>query len=233
MPDTQEFARNLTYLRKCRKIYTVIFFYSIVSSLILILYGFINLVSISPDMLIKKVTDDPDNLMSPNFFVLFLDALIIAPLALYFGLRISVSQHDLSAVLNIALLTGNMILFFVKRDWDFFHRVPISFAVFTIFCVAGIFFSALGLKSNYRYHWLEEQEGFPHFSEHLAEYEMYGKNWEEFNPFIAESERRKKFAQDHMDEVPELSADKLEELYGIGSAAEKHSNIKLSGHKDK
>ena len=205
MFDKSIYVRHLTTLRSCRKKYTIIFFYSIASSIMLLLYGFLNLVSISPDMYILKMTENNSNLLSPNYFVLFIDSLIVAPLALYFGLRVSISQHDLSALLNILLLTSNLILFFVNRDWDFFHRVPITFAFYALFCVTGIFFSMLGLKTNFRYHWLEEQDGFPHFSEHLAEYEMYGRNWDKYNPYITESERRSKTAQDHMDELPQLS----------------------------
>ena len=209
MSYDSSYAINLSSLKKCRKKYTVIFFYSIISSLILFLYGFINLVSISPDMFILKMTENTDNMLSPNYFALFIDALIVAPLSLYFGLRVSISQHDLSAFFNISLLTGNILLFFLKRDWDFFHRVPISFFVYVIFSFAGIFFSVLGLTTNFKYHWLEEQEGFPHFSEHLAEYEMYGRNWDKYNPYIAESERRSKNAKDHMDELPPLSPEQL------------------------
>lgn len=214
MYDTSIYAQHLNSLKKCRKRYTVIFFYSIIASLMLLIYGFLNLISISPDLMLKKITDDPNKLMSPNYFVLFVDSLIVAPLALFFGVRISVSQHDLSAIFNISLLTGNLILFFVKRDWDFFHRVPLSFGVYTVFSLAGIFFSILGLTTNFQYHWLEEQDGFPYFNEHLAEYEMYGKNWDKYNPYIAESERRKKTAQDHMDELPQLSPEQLNKLQG-------------------
>ena len=125
MSYDSSYAINLSSLKKCRKKYTVIFFYSIISSLILFLYGFINLVSISPDMFILKMTENTDNMLSPNYFALFIDALIVAPLSLYFGLRVSISQHDLSAFFNISLLTGNILLFFLKRDWDFFLTIRV------------------------------------------------------------------------------------------------------------
>ncbi|GEM_PF-923526 len=211
MSYDSSYAINLSSLKKCRKKYTVIFFYSIISSLILFLYGFINLVSISPDMFILKMTENTDNMLSPNYFALFIDALIVAPLSLYFGLRVSISQHDLSAFFNISLLTGNILLFFLKRDWDFFHRVPISFFVYVIFSFAGIFFSVLGLTTNFKYHWLEEQEGFPHFSEHLAEYEQ-NKTRENGSTYLAEFKRFGKTSQSFMDDLPVLSPEQLGSL---------------------
>lgn len=214
MSYDSSYAINLSLLKKCRKRYSIIFYYVIISSAFIFIYGFLNLLSISPDIYILKATENTDNIISPNYIALFVDALIVVPISLYFGLRLTISQHDLSALLNIFLFTTNIIVFFVKKDWGFLQRVPIAFVVFMLYSTAGIFFSIIGLVTNHKYHWLEEQDGFPHFNERMVEYDNKKRNWDKHNPFIEQRERLKKTAQDHMDDLPQLSPEQLKSLGG-------------------
>ena len=239
MADRQEFARNLAELGKCKRIYTVVFYFFIVSGAFMLIYSFTNLLSIGLDgraYLATAIADDEGDsskLMTPYFFLLLLIALPVVPLISFLGIRVALRQHDLSAFFDICISAGGIIVLLLFRNWSFFRRVPICLVVYVVYMFLTLGASVAGMKANIKYHWLEGQEGFPLFNERFYDYDQQSKDWDENNPYKALSEQRKLTASDHMSEVPELPADKLEELYGLGSQSEKQSNIKLSGHKDK
>lgn len=167
MTDTNNFAKNYSLLKKCKKRYTFLFFYYLFSSILLLIYSTFNLVCIGVDKnLIIKAGAEP---LSPNFLILLAVALVIAPLTFLFGFNICTKQHDLSAFFSIALLTGVFIAFILKRNWTFFDRVPISFWAFVLFSCFGAIASIVGFRTNITYHWLEEQPGYPQFNERLEE----------------------------------------------------------------
>lgn len=57
------------------------------------------------------------------------------------------------------------------------------------------------LYSNYKYAYLEQQEGFPYFNERFENQKSEAVRFNEKNPYTAMSEERKKTECDHMDDL--------------------------------
>lgn len=194
MEEKNEFASNYTLLKKCKKYYTILFYYFIASSVMLLIYSFTNLVCIGVDAgLVMKAGAEP---LAPSYFALLLDALIFAPMVAYLGIRITLKQHDLSAILIIMFLCLNLCLFLYKRNISFFDRVPLAWWTFVLYCINGIIAAVIGFRTNTKYHWLEKQLGFPLFNERVEEQKV------KIDKFQCEYNRLKRTSTDKMEELP-------------------------------
>lgn len=198
--DTKfELTANYASLKKCKKTYGVLFYYYIASSLLLLLYSFTNLVCLGVDAnIIMKAGAEP---LAPSYMLLLIDAIIIAPLTLFLSTRICLKQHDLSAILMIIFLILNLSYFIYKRNSAFFDRVPIAFWTFMLYNIFGISGGCIGFKTNLKYHWLEEQYGFPLFNERAEEQKV------RIDQFQCEYNRLKRTQSNAMDELtfPDLT----------------------------
>lgn len=199
MDNTYTLCRNLAQLKKCRKIYTILFYYFIASTIIIILYGFLSLVSISLDVgfSIMQYSDA----LSPNFLQIFFYSLILGPVCAFFGYKITVKQRDIYALLCIAFLSGNFILLITKKDLRFFNQVPIAYWLFIVYSISGIIAAVIGLKTTITYHWLEEQPGFPLFNERQMNYDFDKNQHKIKDPYQINIEKRVKTASNSMTEL--------------------------------
>lgn len=189
-----DYARNRALLMKCNRIYGVLFFYFILSSILLLLYSFLNLVCIGVDAnLIMKAGAEP---LAPNYLLLLIDAAVIAPMMIVFGLMITQRHHDLSAFFAAFFTTANLVLFIVKRNWAFFDRVPISFWVFVLYSFLGLTAAVIGFHTNIIFHKIELLPGYPQFNERLDEQNI------KIDQFQCEYNRLKRTSSDKMEELP-------------------------------
>lgn len=199
MDNTYTLCRNLAQLKKCRKIYAILFYYFVASSIIIILYGFLSLVSISLDVGFRIM--QYSDALSPNFMQIFLYSLILGPVSTFFGYKISLKQRDIYALLCIAFLSGNFILLLIKKDLRFFNQVPIAYWLFIVYTISGIIAAIIGLKTNMTYHWLEEQPGFPLFNERQMNYDFDKNQHKIKDPYQISIEKRARTASDSMTEL--------------------------------
>ncbi len=203
-----EFSQNLTKLKKCRKTFGIVFYTYLLAGIILILVTIVSTVSTSWDSFFLDVLETVP--ISRVIFFLVADALIVAPLAFYFAYKGSLKNHDLSVVWDIALMVVNGTLLTVLKVQGGFGTYKLGYYLFMFYSVICVVVSVMNLKANITYHWLEEQEGFPHFNERFQEQEIGRFEWEHKNPYERQADRRKKTESDAMNDI-DLSDQQLEE----------------------
>ncbi|MBR2283602.1 MAG: hypothetical protein IJ874_04165 [Ruminococcus sp.] len=157
----EELADNYVKLKKCRRIYNIIFCIFLGVGIILMGYSITSLSGSSWDWLFVELEIDP---LSPIAFALIADSVITAPLAFYLAYRGTLKQHDLCAMLAFALETANLVFMCILKARKFFEVIPIAFYVFAVGSVICIAAAAVNMRTNMTYHWLEQQQGFPQFN---------------------------------------------------------------------
>ena len=157
-----QLSRNLCKLKRCNKTYFCIFFTYIVLGLLILLYSIISMVGLAFDYgFFLSLHNDP---ISSVAFVNILDAFFVAPLACFLAYRGSYKQHDLCVLFSLILMVGNFFMLIFIREKGVFFRMPSSFYVLSAYSLICGVASAVNLRTNSVYHWLEQQQGFPQFN---------------------------------------------------------------------
>ena len=204
-----EFTQNAIKLSRCKKIYTVTFFYYIAGSIGFLLYGIIGLVSVGADKYIDHVMAKAPITPVTTFFLL--DALLTAPLTAFLGYKVNVEKNDFSGICGTILHVINLIIIFICNAHHFFDAIKLPFyvtLVFSMLCATGFI---LLLRTNVVFRWLEQQIGYPYFSERMLEHEFDRKQMDIKSPYQIEMERRMKTASDSMNDIG--STDQVLEKY--------------------
>ena len=209
MSVTQEFSQNSMKLKRCKKIYTVTFFYFVIASIAFLLYGIIGLVSVGADQYLNHVIEKV--VITPVTTAFAIDALLVAPVTAYLGYRLNLLKHDLSGLLGIMLHTGNIILCLVGNAHKMFDAIKLPFYVTMVYSILCLTCFVLMLRTNAVFRWLEDQIGYPYFNERMLEQEFDRKQMEIKSPFQVEMERRMKTASDSMNDIG--STDQVLEHY--------------------
>ncbi|MDO4863421.1 MAG: hypothetical protein Q4A05_04540 [Ruminococcus sp.] len=175
-----EFARNSVLLKRVKRINSIAFFTYLIGGLIMIPYSFTSMVGTSWDWLMGAMGE-------PYFahvaFILIIDTLIVCPLSFYLTYRASLLHHSLSAMIVIAIQVANYIFMIVLNNMGFFGRIRIAFIGMSVYSVACILTGGANMWAVIKYHWLEDQEGFPQFSATFEEYKEKQREREIMDPY--------------------------------------------------
>ncbi len=195
----KDFARNLMLMKRCRRIHGLVFYTYLVAGLIFIIYSIISGVFMAWDWLfICLELDTP----STVWFITVTDALIVAPAGFAMAVAGSYGKKDLYAMFSLALAALNFFLLIFLKARGFFDIVPLSFYVGAIYSVLCIIVSALNIKANLTYHFLEEQYGFPHFNERFAQQDVDIFQDKILDRFTINMREIQKNSSDSMDDLP-------------------------------
>ncbi len=198
MPYDAEILKNAMKLKKCRKIYTTVFYTYLVGGIFLILYSFLNMTGLAWDWLFIALGTGA---FYPIVFATIIDSLAVAPAAFFLAFRGSYRQHDLCAVAALVLVSANLVLMIILKLKHFFDFVPISFYAIAIYSVVCIAVSVMNIRANIIYHQLEEEQGFPHFNERFMEQEEERFQRGILDKYEMQMQQRMKTATDKMDEL--------------------------------
>lgn len=176
----KELSINFAMLKKVKRIFSIAFITYLIGGLIMIPYSFTSMVGLSWDW-IGMITDIP--LMSYISFILIIDTIIICPLSFYLTYRVSMLHHSLSGIIVFPVQVANLALMIWLYIIHFFDRIPIAFFAIAIYSVACIVTGAANLWAVYKYHWLEDQEGFPQFNPRFEEYKENKREREIMDPY--------------------------------------------------
>ena len=179
------YAKNLSMLRKCRRFYTVIFWTYCIScvppALMILIYGTIALAS------------------SASGNVFGFTATMILLIALFVTGFLSVYKKDPKFTylpIPVAVLLSLMQCF----DDMFFLDVLTLGAMESIYMVIAVASSVILTFVNKKYRWLEQQDGFPYFNERFEEKKNGLYEYENNNPYQKVLDRYKE-SSGKMDEI--------------------------------
>lgn len=206
----RDFARFSSMMKKCRKIHGLVFYTYLIAGLIFILYSIISGVFMAWEWLfICLDLDTPSSV----WFISVLDSIIVAPAGFAMAVAGSYGKKDLYAMFALALVALNFILLIFLKIRGFFDLVPLSFYVGAIYSVLCIIVSALNIKANLSYHFLEEQYGFPHFNERFTQQEED----------IFQDKILDRFTI-NMREIQRYSSDSMDDLHTVDGVLEKYEH---------
>lgn len=197
MSLTNEFAHNLTLLKRCKKIYNVLFIAYIALFIFYpILTFFMGLGTV----------------LAYDVIFLIIDSLIFFPFILYHGIQACYKKRDVCAVVVIFLLTLNQIILGISQKYVNgaylvffkFMSVKYCFWIHLVVLVLGASAAVVNLVTNRTYHKLETSEGFPHFNERFFEQEMDRNQYSIKNPYQQKLEGMKRTSSDAMDDISAL-----------------------------
>ena len=161
-----ELSRNHMLLKRVKRINGIAFFTYLIGGLLMIPYSLISMVGLSWDW-IAMYTHIP--LMSYVSFILIIDMFIVCPLSFWLTYRVSQLHHSLSGLIVLPIQVANYGLMIWLNAVHFFDRVPVAFYAVTAYSVACILTGGANMWAVIKYHWLEDQEGFPQFNPRFEE----------------------------------------------------------------
>lgn len=171
-PKAQELTRNYASLKKCERAY----------KLICGIYAILCLAFV-----ITTFSSCFNPLGLGQFTLVFLDGIIFKCAMLVSGYIGVYKKNDRIAVLTPVILLLNSLLFMSS----------VNFSLFVL--SAGI--AAVNVMADKKYHWLEQQDGFPYFNESLLEQEQHIKQQKIKDEYTLNYERLKKTSADSMGTV--------------------------------
>ena len=180
MADNADMARNKAALEHCNFVYKLIFF--ILAPLVagVIVYTFYEGIVL---ILAAKIAD---------LLGLFSAGLVFIPLSvgalLYSGYR----RNDLFAYISPLINLAGVLWSFLLGSDASYYVLPLG---------AVLIFALPTLLANSRYRYLEEQEGFPHFSELLMEQLKKSDDFKKNDPFEEAAKRYKKQESNEMKDL--------------------------------
>ncbi len=195
---SREFMQNYTMLKRVKRINGIAFFTYLIGGLMIMAYSLVSMVGLAWDW-VAMYTGIP--LMSYISFILIIDTFIIAPLSFYLTYRVSILHHSLSGLIVLPLQIANYGLMIWLSFIHFFDRIPVAFAAISIYCLACIFTGAANMWAVVKYHWLEDQEGFPQFNPRYEEYKEKRREREIMDPYLREMQRVQKASNGEMNEL--------------------------------
>ncbi|MDE6677869.1 MAG: hypothetical protein K2K02_02410 [Ruminococcus sp.] len=180
------YAKNLTMLKKCQKIYNIIFWIYVVSSVpligITIIYGTLSLASVS-----NNIKD-------------YVGTLILLLAFLATGI-LSVYKKETKFTylpVPVSLLLKTMSIFF-SSEMYFLNVITLD-SLESLHIIVAVVCSAVITVTNKKYHWLEQQDGFPYFNERFEENKNKISEQEKNSPYQYYIDRYKN-SSGKMDEI--------------------------------
>ena len=190
-----EFSKNRAMLNRCNKMYTRL----------AIAYAFVLLVFPIASLMISFAT-----IISHDSIFLIIDSIVMFPPMIWFAWKAVYAKRDLPAMGIIAFMVINQIILGISRHyvsgkwmnglWTF-KSVEYCFWINLGVGIVLTVIAAINLATNIKYHWLEEQYGFPHFNERFQQQCDDKQQREILDQFQQEVNRLKKTATDEMPEL--------------------------------
>ncbi len=157
--DTSALARNRTALKKCAKVYnivTAVYVISCVAYIAAELY-----------MILLPFDTDP--------FYLLMNGPVFKGAVLTAGFLGTYKKSTLFAGLAPMIMLINLILYWnADNFFDLFFGVVMPMKIDLVYTIVMIVLGVATMLANAKYHYLEEQEGFPQFSELFEEQKKRG-----------------------------------------------------------
>ncbi len=178
------YAKNLIMLKKCQKIYTFIFWVYFVScvptALITLIYGTMALAN---------------NIGSISGF----SVTMVLLLALFATGLLSVYKKE-TKFTYLPIPVALLLTLINSFDDMFFLNALTLYSMGTIHIVIAVACSVLLTFTHKKYHYLEQQEGFPYFNERFEENKNKLTEYENNNPYQHNLDRYKN-SSGKMDEI--------------------------------
>ena len=194
MSDNIEMSKNHTALARCNRIYKYVFIISFPVCAAIMVYSLFMLV-------ISLLSAEIETM-----FVYLIAGFLLCPASFIMTVYSGYSKNDLFSYLSLLPVSMFFILIAVLSIDDY---SGIYLCVFvTIFLT--VISVPLTLAANAKYRYLEDQEGFPHFSPLLHEQQVRSEELKDHDPYAEAAKRRKLTASDSMKGL-KLSCDTLEE----------------------
>lgn len=194
----RELSRNYGLMKTCKKINGIAFFTSIILGILMMAYSFISIVGVSWDWLSVELEQTPFAYIA---FAMILDTFIVCPLSAFLTYRASIHHHDLAAMIVLAIQAVNMVLMIVLECKGIISRIPVAFIGMMIYTVACLVTGGANMWAIIKYHWLEQQRGFPHFSARFEEQKEDKFQRGIMDQFEQEVSRLKKTSSDAMNDI--------------------------------
>jgi hypothetical protein len=194
----RELSRNYGLMKTCKKINGIAFFTYIILGILMMAYSFISIVGVSWDWLSVELEQTPFAYIA---FAMILDTFIVCPLSAFLTYRASIHHHDLAAMIVLAIQAVNMVLMIVLECKGIISRIPVAFIGMMIYTVACLVTGGANMWAIIKYHWLEQQRGFPHFSARFEEQKEDKFQRGIMDQFEQEVSRLKKTSSDEMNDI--------------------------------
>ncbi len=194
----RELSRNYGLMKTCKKINSIAFFTYIILGILMMAYSFISIVGVSWDWLSVELEQTPFAYIA---FAMILDTFIVCPLSAFLTYRASIHHHDLAAMIVLAIQAVNMVLMIVLECKGIISRIPVAFIGMMIYTVACLVTGGANMWAIIKYHWLEQQRGFPHFSARFEEQKEDKFQRGIMDQFEQEVSRLKKTSSDEMNDI--------------------------------
>lgn len=194
----RELSRNYGLMKTCKKINSIAFFTYIILGILMMAYSFISIVGVSWDWLSVELEQTPFAYIA---FAMILDTFIVCPLSAFLTYRASIHHHDLAAMIVLAIQAVNMVLMIVLECKGIISRIPVAFIGMMIYTVACLVTGGANMWAIIKYHWLEQQRGFPHFSARFEEQKENKFQRGIMDQFEQEVSRLKKTSSDAMNDI--------------------------------
>lgn len=180
------YLKNLKELRRCERIYKIIFIVYFVSCVPLtfttLIYGTLALASST----------------SGNVFG-FASTMILSLALFATGLLSIYRKENKFTYLPIAVAT--LLVFLNSFEDMFFLQILTLYSMGYIHLVIAIASSIILTFTHKKYHYLEQQDGFPYFNERFEENKNSIDNYNNNNPYQQAMERYKKSSTGKMDDI--------------------------------
>ena len=201
------FTRNQVAMKRVRRVNSIAFFIFLIGGLIMIPASFLSLTGTSWDWLMGATGE---RYFAHVAFIMIVDSLVICPLAFYLTYRVSLLHHSLSGLIVIPLMIANLIFMLVLHKMGFFGLIAAPFWAMLVYCTACAAAGAANMWAVIKYHWLEDQEGFPQFNARFEEYKEHKREREIMDPYQKQMNEIKRRSTGEMSELG-TTQDKLEQ----------------------
>ena len=191
----EDFTVNYTALKRCRSIYNKLFI------------GYMFLLAVFP---LVSVFIAVGTVISNDSIFLMLDSIVMTPLLYFCAYKAVYHKRDLAAVAIPAIFLVNQLILGISRhhlSGKFINGLWVFKAVSYVFwihlillCIAAVF-SFFNMQANVKYHWLEEQPGFPHFNERFENQLEDQKQTSILDEYTMNYQQRMKTASSEMQDI--------------------------------
>lgn len=183
MPYNEEYTKNYTSLKKCNKVYTIVS----------VIYGAVCIPYALSQLYLMLLTANGD--VSYLFFQAVFKAVIFV--LGYLGCYKKDNRYSFASV-GAALLNIICLGYDDRYVQGFlFFLDDLGFMLIVLFSVL----CGLVVYTNKKYHYLEQQEGFPYFNERFEKQKSDSIQYKIKDPYQQRLEEIQKNSSDSMDEI--------------------------------
>ncbi len=193
-----KFTRNHAMMKKVRRVNSVAFFVFLIGGLIMILSSFLSITGTAWDWLMGATGN---RYYAHVAFIMILDSVIVCTLAFYLTYRVSLLHHSLSGLIVIPILIANLVFILILHKKGFFGLIGAPYYAMVTYCIVCTIAAAANMWAVIKYHWLEDQEGFPQFNARFEEYKEKRREREIMDPYELRKRELQRASTDEMSDL--------------------------------